>query len=70
MKIKKNKECFYTTYEKLDEGAAFKIDDYENDIFMKVDDELGVCLNDTEIVYFDKNDAVKELKAVLQIMED
>lgn len=70
MEIKKNKKCFYTTYEKLKEGAVFKIDGSENNIFMKVDDDQSVCLNDPEIVYFNENDAVRELKAMLQIMED
>lgn len=70
MEIKKAKERFYTTYEKLREGAVFKIDDGKSNIFMKVDDEKGVCLNDPEIVYFYKTVAVREIKAVLQIIED
>lgn len=70
MEIKKSKERFYTTYEKLREGTVFKIDDGSNDTFMKVNDEQGVCLNDPEIVYFNRNDKVREIKAVLQIVED
>lgn len=70
MEIKKSKERFYTTYEKLREGAVFKIDDSKGSVFMKVDDEKGVCLNDPEIVYFHKTVAVREIKAVLQIVED
>lgn len=69
MEIKKSKERFYTTYEKLREGVVFKIDDGKGSIFMKVDDEKGVCLNDPEIVYFYKDVAVREIKAVLQIVE-
>ena len=70
MEIKKNKERFYTPYEKLREGAVFKIDDGKGSIFMKVDDEKGVCLNDPDICWFEKNDRVREIKAVLQIVED
>ena len=70
MEIKKSKERFYTTYEKLREGVVFKIDDGSNNIFMKVNDEQGVCLNNPEIVHFYENDIVREIKAVLQIVED
>ena len=70
MDIKKNKERFYTTYEKLREGAVFKIEYGSNNIFMKINDEQGVCLNDPDICWFEKNDRVREIKAVLQIMED
>ena len=70
MEIKKSKERFYTTYGKLRKGVVFKTDDDSNNIFMKVDEEKGVCLNDSEIVYFYKTDAVREIKAVLQIVED
>lgn len=69
MEIKKSKERFYTPYEKLREGAVFKIDDGSNNIFMKVNDEQGVCLNNPEIVHFYENDIVREIKAVLQIIE-
>lgn len=69
MEIKKSKERFYTPYEKLREGAVFKIDDGKNEIFMKVDDEKGVCLNDPKIMYFYKDVLVREIKAVLQIIE-
>lgn len=70
MEIKKSKERFHTTFKKLKEGAVFKIDCGNDNIFMKVDDEQGVCLNDPEIVYFNEDDTVRELKAMLQIMED
>ena len=70
MEIKKSKERFYTTYEKLREGAVFKIDDSKGSVFMKVDDEKGVCLNDPEIVYFYKTVAVREIKAELRLMGD
>lgn len=70
MEIKKNKERFYTTYEKLREGVVFKIDDGSNNIFMKVNDEQGVCLNNPEIVHFYENDIVREIKAELHIIED
>ena len=70
MEIKKSKERFYTTYEKIREGAVFKIDDGSNNIFMKVNDEQGVCFNNPEIVHFYENDRVREIKAVLQIVED
>ena len=69
MEIKKAKERFYTPYEKLREGAVFKIDDGKSSIFMKVDDEKGVCLNDPEIVYFYKDVLVREIKAELHIIE-
>ena len=69
MEIKKAKERFYTTYEKLREGAVFKTDDGKSNIFMKVDDEKGVCLNDPEIVYFYKTAVVREIKAELIIKE-
>ena len=70
MEIKKSKQRFYTTYEKLREGAVFKIDDGSNNIFMKVNGEQGVCFNNPEIVHFYNNDIVREIKAVLQIVED
>lgn len=70
MEIKKNKERFYTTYEKLREGTVFKIEYGSNNIFMKINDEQGVCLNDPDICLFEKNDRVREIKAVLQIVED
>ena len=70
MEIKKNAERFYTTYEKLREGVVFKIEYGSNNIFMKINDEQGVCLNDPDICWFEKNDRVREIKAVLQIMED
>lgn len=70
MEIKKNKERFYTTYEKLREGAVFKIEYGSNNIFMKINDEQGVCLNDPDICWFEKNDRVREIKAELHIMED
>ena len=70
MEIKKAKERFYTPYEKLREGAVFKIEYGSNNIFMKINDEQGVCLNDPDICRFEKNDRVREIKAVLQIMED
>ena len=70
MEIKKSKERFYTTYEKLREGVVFKIDDGSNNIFMKVNDEQGVCLNNPEIVHFYENDIVREIKAELRLMGD
>lgn len=70
MEIKKNAERFYTTYEKLRKGVVFKIEYGSNNIFMKINDEQGVCLNDPDICWFEKNDRVREIKAVLQIMED
>lgn len=70
MEIKKAKERFYTTYEKLREGVVFKIDDGSNNIFMKVNDEQGVCLNNPEIVHFYENDIVREIKAELRLMGD
>ena len=70
MEIKKNAERFYTTYEKLRKGVVFKIEYGSNNIFMKINDEQGVCLNDPDICQFEKNDRVREIKAVLQIMED
>ena len=70
MEIKKNAERFYTTYEKLRKGVVFKIEYGSNNIFMKINDEQGVCLNDPDICWFEKNDRVREIKAVLQIMGD
>lgn len=70
MEFKKNAERFYTTYEKLRKGVVFKIEYGSNNIFMKINDEQGVCLNDPDICWFEKNDRVREIKAVLQIMED
>ena len=70
MEIKKAKERFYTTYEKLREGAVFKIEYGSNNIFMKINDEQGICFNDPDICWFEKNDRVREIKAVLQLMED
>ena len=70
MEIKKNAERFYTTYEKLRKGVVFKIEYGSNNIFMKINDEQGVCLNDPDICWFEKNDRVREIKAVLQIVED
>ena len=70
MEIKKNAERFYTTYEKLRKGVVFKIEYGSNNIFMKINDEQGVCLNDPDICWFAKNDRVREIKAVLQIVED
>ena len=70
MEIKKAKERFYTTYEKLREGAVFKIEYGSNNIFMKINDEQGVCLNDPDICWFEKNDRVREIKAELIIKED
>lgn len=70
MEIKKSKEHFYTTYENLKEGAVFKIDGGNDNIFMKVDDEQGVCLNDPDICWFDENDKVREIRAELRLMED
>lgn len=70
MVIKRNKERFYTTYEKLKEGAVFKIDGGNDSIFMKIDEEQGVCLNDPDICWFDENDRVREIKAELRLMED
>ena len=69
MEIKKNAERFYTTYEKLREGAVFKIEYGSNNIFMKINDEQGVCLNDPDICWFEKNDRVREIKAELIIKE-
>lgn len=70
MEIKRNTERFYTTFEELKEGAVFKISDENNNIFMKVDEEQGVCLNDPGIDYFDEKDKVREIRAELQLMED
>lgn len=70
MEIKRNKERVYTTYEKLKEGAVFKIDGGNDNIFMKVDEEQGVCLNDPDICWFDENDKVREIRAELRLMED
>ncbi len=70
MEIKKSKERFYITYENLKEGAVFKIDGGNDNIFMKVDDEQGVCLNDPDICWFDENDKVREIRAELRLMED
>ena len=70
MEIKKNAERFYTTYEKLRKGVVFKIEYGSNNIFMKINDEQGVCLNNPDICWFEKNDRVREIKAVLQLMED
>ena len=70
MEIKKNAERFYTTYEKLRKGVVFKIEYGSNNIFMKINDEQGVCFNNPEIVHFYENDIVREIKAVLQIVED
>lgn len=70
MEIKRNKEHFYTTYEKLKEGTVFKIDGGNDNIFMKVDEEQGVCLNDPDICWFDENDKVREIRAELHLMED
>lgn len=70
MKIKKNKERFYTTFKELKEGAVFKINCGNDNIFMKVDDEQGVCLNDPDICWFDENDKVRKIRAELHIMED
>lgn len=70
MNIKKNTKRFYTTFEELREGAVFKIDDGNNNIFMKVDEEQGVCLNNPEVVWFNENDKVREIRAELQLMED
>lgn len=69
MEIKKFREHIYTTYENLKEGEVFKIAEGSK-IFMKVNDEQGVCFNSPEIVHFHKNDRVREIKAVLQIVED
>lgn len=49
MEIKRSKERFYTIYKNLKEGAVFKNDGSNDNIFMKVDDEQGVCLNDPDI---------------------
>lgn len=70
MEIKKTTERFYTTFEKLKEGAVFKIGRGNDNIFMKVDEEQGVCLNDPGIDHFDENDKVREIRAELQLMED
>lgn len=70
MEIKKSKERFYIPYEKLREGAVFKIDDGSNNIFMKVNDEQGVCLNNPEIVHFYENDIVREIKTELRLIGD
>ena len=70
MEIKKNAERFYTTYEKLRKGVVFKIEYGSNNIFMKINDKQGVCLNNPDICWFEKNDRVREIKAVLQLMED
>lgn len=70
MEIKKNAERFYTTYEKLRKGVVFKIEYGSNNIFMKINDEQGVCLNDPEIVYFYKDVLVREIKAELRLMGD
>lgn len=70
MEIKKNAERFYTTYEKLRKGVVFKIEYGSNNIFMKINDEQGVCLNDPDICWFEKNDRVREIKAELIIKED
>ena len=70
MEIKKNAERFYTTYEQLRKGVVFKIEYGSNNIFMKINDEQGVCLNNPDICWFEKNDRVREIKAVLQLMED
>lgn len=70
MEIKKSKERFYTTYEKLRKGVVFNLEYGSNNIFMKINDEQGVCLNDPNICWFEKNDRVREIKAVLQLIED
>lgn len=70
MNIKKTIGRFYTTYENLKEGAVFKIDGGNDNIFMKVDEEQGVCLNDPEIVLFNQDDKVREIKAELRLMEE
>lgn len=71
MNIKRTeKSRIYTTYDRLREGAVFKIDGGNDNIFMKVDDEQGVCLNDPDICWFNEDDKVREIKAELQLMED
>lgn len=70
MNIKKNTERFYTTFEELKEGAVFKIDGDNDNIFMKVDEEQSVCLNDPEVVWFNEKDKVREIRAELRLMED
>ena len=70
MEIKKSKERFYTTFKELKEGAVFKIGGGNDHIFMKVDNEQGVCLNDPDICWFDENDQVREIRAELRLMED
>ena len=70
MEIKRNTERFYTTFEELKEGAVFKIGNGNDNIFMKVDEEQAVCLNDPEIVLFNQDDKVREIKAELRLMEE
>ena len=69
MDIKKFREHIYTTYGNLKEGAVFKIEYGSINIFMKINDAQGVCLNDPDICWFEKNDRVREIQAVHQLME-
>lgn len=70
MEIKKDTKRYYTTYDRLQEGTVFKLDSNNDHIYMKVDEEQGVCLNDPEIVWFNQGDKVREIKAELHLMED
>lgn len=71
MNIKKaERTYYYTTYSKLQNGTVFKFTNGNDNIFMKIDEEQSVCLNDPEIVYFEQCDEVREIKAELQLMED
>lgn len=50
MEIKKDTKRYYTTYDRLQKGAVFKLDNGNDNIYMKVDEEQGVRLNHPEIV--------------------
>lgn len=70
MEIKKDTKRYYTTYDRLQEGTVFRLDSNNDHIYMKVDEEQGVCLNDPKIVWFNQEDKVREIKAELHLMED
>lgn len=70
MEIKKFREHIYTTYGNLKKGTVFKLEYGSNNIFMKINDEQGVCFNDPDICWFEKNDRVREIKAELRLMGD
>ena len=70
MEIKKDTKRYYTTYDRLQKGAVFKLDNGNDNIYMKVDEEQGVRLNHPEIVQFNQEDKVREIRAELHIMED